>query len=839
MSLFTWINQKVLEKKLKNGDVEAAYELAHFYLSNTMLPDYSKIAIDYLVRAARGNIVKAQHELAEYYIKGEYVQQNIRTAMYWFLRAADNGSTDGWNSLLKIEENLEQKDVFDWYRLFDNQNSRHAYMALGNYYCNGIEGYIQVDYKTASELYLKAFNNGTSADKLPLENISRIGAYFYEKEKDYIMAFYWCKLASELGSDPLSEYYVGKCYFDGTGTKIDFKESVRYFESAMNKGITDSKLYLGQCYMQGFGGVAKDPERALTLFKDIYSSHPEVYNHIGNYYLEKDNMQNAAVVFEKADEAGVATESNDGFYKIALYYDKIQDYKKAIYWLNLSSKGNSEEGFFLMSQYLFYGKHYKKDVEKAIESFYKLADMGYHPALQRMYDLYDKGEDTIKPNKEKAFSMLMKLAEAGDVDAIKNVGNAYMQNDSNLVGQNYELAASWYDKWYKHHQKSGSIEADYLSEVGDYYYNNKKYESANRWFLRAVDRGAKDAYVRLGLIARMNGKADNDKAFKYFSEAANANISTGMAYLAKCYYNGIGVNVDYTLAYKYFSMAAEREDSGGLYGQAFCLLNSIGMKPTNEDSTKAFNLLCKAAEKKCIDAYELLADCYELGIGTEASIDKAIYYWFLRKNNKELIGMIEKKDYHSLYEYLNEKKEDLYYKMILTYFGKGTIEDKDAACEMYVTCFRGTPLKNICGNNATRAVFKYRIAADVIKAGIGYERDGNSERAITYYKAAFKFNPKAGILLARILFDGRECDSLPLLKIMAQWKEKDRIYKKSKSIANYMLGLYYEYFYSKVTKPRTQYTNEYEFPTMRVQNTSLMMQYYMESSEDEAYRRIC
>jgi TPR repeat protein len=832
MGLFTWVNQKALEAKLKNGDINAAYELAHFHLQNS-----SRIGIEYLLKAANGNMVKAQQELAEYYLQGMHVPKDKKTAMYWLLRAADNDSSDAWDNLQKITLKMADKDAYDWYKMSSSQESKHAYVMLGNYHCSGIERYITVDYKAASEFYLKAFNTGVCANDMPLKYISKIGFYFYEKEKNYSKAFYWCKLAADLG-DPQSEYYLARCYFNGTGVKKNCNLAVKYFESSMKKGISDSKLYLGQCYMQGIGGLSKNPEKALGLFKDIEVSHPEVFSHIGSYYLENNNMKNAAIVFEKANSAGVATEINEAFYKLALYYDKVQNYEKAVYWLNLSSKRNSDDGNFLMAQYLFYGKHYKKNQQEAIERLQKLANKGHSPSLLKIYEIYDKGEGVISPDKSKAFNLLKKLAESGNAAAMKNMGDAYMQRDNKLVQQDYQIASGWYDKWFKNPQKKVSINPDYLYEIGEYYYKNKQFKVANKWFLKASEGGRSDAYVKLGLIAEKSGDSNDDIIFKYFSAAAKADISAGMAYLAGCYYSGKGTKVNYPLAYKYFTMAAERDEALGLYGQAFCILNSVGLKPTDKDTAQAFNLLSRAAGKGNKNACELLADCYELGTGTEASLDQAIYYHFLCLSDKSLINMIGSKDYVGAYEHIKDKKEFLYYKMILTHFGKGTVIDRDSVCEMFVNCFKTESLKDISGKNATRPVFKYRIAEDVIKAGIGFEREGNIDKAITYYKAAIRFNPKAGILLARALYDKGECDSLPLLKIISEWEEKDRLYKKSKSIANYMLGLYYEYFYSKVTKPQTQYSSGYKFETTSVQKMGLMKQYYMNSAEDEAYKRI-
>ncbi|TCT16021.1 TPR repeat protein [Natranaerovirga pectinivora] len=1123
MGLGSWIRQISLKSKLKKGNIDAAYELANMYLSDTSLSNNEVTGIEYLIQAAQGNVVKAQSDLAKYYLEGKYVTQNTQIAMQWLLSAADNGSESALNDLKNLVERVDSKIAFQWFEKFAAENSKNAYLILGNYYYRGIEGSVPINYNLASEAYLKAMSIGINTVELPYSNLISIGSYFYYQAKKYEMAVYWCNIAADLG-DLDSKYILGRCYFDGTGVEKDFQQAFLYFKDSAESGIVESKKYLGICYMYGYG-TQKNSTTALQLYNEVSSTYPEVFNYIGQYYIKKKDFTKAVLNYEKADALGIAVENKEEFYNLALYFDEVQNYEKAVHWLNLSSKKDTSEGYYLMARYYFYGRYFQKDQKKAMEMlqnlsiiryepallllynlykngedsiekdkskafsyltslaeldhseaikmlgntymqkdsgvvqqdyeqaakwydkwynhidkkgnisyehleeigqnyweikefksanrwfsraveegsviahnflgkayfegrgmtqnftkaikyfkyaaekgvfeskvylgqcymqglgiasknsdialqlfsevssiypvvynyignyyinnneiataalnyekadaagvaeekngeffnlalyyneiqnyekavhwlslssskdsnygrflsalyqfhgrfvtkdtkmameiFQQLSDEGYEQAFLKLYDIYNSGEEGIEQNKGKAFSIISRLAELGNVEAIKMVGCAYMQKDSNFMHKDYVQAAIWYDKWYNHKLKVGNVDLSHLEEIGEYYYKINEYNTASKWLIRAVEVGSKTAYVNLGNIASREG--DNNKAFEYFSKAAADEVPDGLAYLANCYYIGKGTIIDYSLTYKYFEKAANKGSSIGLYGQAFCLLNNIGVRSTNEDKNKIFTLLSKAVEMNNNNAHELLSNCYELGIGTEVSIDMAIYYLCQYRDDENLLRMVKEKDYVNAYQYVKDREEYLYHKMIFTYFGKGTNRDKDAACEMFVSFYKSKTLRDSCSNHATKSTFKYRIAKDVIEEGIRYERARDYEKAKKYFKAALRFNPQAGIFLARLLFEQGDIDSLPLLDKMSNWEEKDDVYKKCRSIAHNMLGLYYEYFYSKVTNIQTSYTNGFNFKTIDVQNSYLMMEHYMKSVEDEAYKRI-
>ena len=78
------------------------------------------------------------------------------------------------------------------------------------------------------------------------------------------MAFYWySKGAAQNHAKSL--FHLGRCYYKGKGTAVDYKKAVQYYTKAANQGSADGSFGLGKCYMKG-RGVELDMEKAKSLF---------------------------------------------------------------------------------------------------------------------------------------------------------------------------------------------------------------------------------------------------------------------------------------------------------------------------------------------------------------------------------------------------------------------------------------------------------------------------------------------------------------------------------------------------------------------------------------------
>ncbi|MBR2677746.1 MAG: sel1 repeat family protein [Solobacterium sp.] len=96
----------------------------------------------------------------------------------------------------------------------------------------------------------------------------------------------------------------------------------------------------------------------------------------------------------------------------------------------------------------------------------------------------------------------------------------------------------------------------YSSDLGSFYYSRKQFDLAQKYYEMTYDLGEHDIAVCLGYIwyYGRTGTVDYEKAFRYFSEAADLGNSEAKRKLADMYKNGYYVEQDYL---KYRQMIEE------------------------------------------------------------------------------------------------------------------------------------------------------------------------------------------------------------------------------------------------------------------------------------------
>lgn len=150
----------------------------------------------------------------------------------------------------------------------------------------------------------------------------------------------------------------------------------------------------------------------------------------------------------------------------------------------------------------------------------------------------------------------------------------------------------------------------------------------------------------------------SDRAVLYYKKAEELGFEKAKYGIARCYYNGIGVNKDYEKAYKLFSEIME-DDIEAKYYIGLMYYNG---RYVNQDYEKAYNILNELADKNDFYAKKIIAEMYYFGRYVEKDYTKAF----------------------ELYKSLYEERKDDYSLAILTecyYFGRGTEKDYKIARE--------------------------------------------------------------------------------------------------------------------------------------------------------------
>lgn len=136
-----------------------------------------------------------------------------------------------------------------------------------------------------------------------------------------------------------------------------------------------------------------------------------------------------------------------------------------------------------------------------------------------------------------------------------------------------------------------SVEAlqSLLKENGDY-------EKAFSWYSKAANQGYASAQFRLGrcYFHGTGVPKDQTKAFYWYSKAAEQGSAEAQTDLGDCYYYGEGTSKDLIKAAYWYSKAADQGDAGGQYSLGRCYENGEGI---TQDLEKASELYAKAKKQ--------------------------------------------------------------------------------------------------------------------------------------------------------------------------------------------------------------------------------------------------
>ncbi|EXX71851.1 hypothetical protein GLOIN_2v1784613 [Rhizophagus irregularis DAOM 181602=DAOM 197198] len=252
----------------------------------------------------------------------------------------------------------------------------------------------------------------------------------------------------------------------------------------------------------------------------------------------------------------------------------------------------------------------------------------------------------------------------------------------------------------------------------------------------------------LGLLYYFNIGIEEDfnfKAFNLFLKAANENFPIAQVYLAKCYFEGYGTEIDYNLSFNWCKKSVENDSIIGRLNLGYCYKLGIG---TAINKRKAIQLYETAADQENSNAQTNLGIIYEKGEGIKKDLKEAIYWYSKAAENGNKVSQ-----YYlgKCFELGNGIKKDLvkafgYYKMSadqeylnaqfqLGYFyfnGIGTNIDKEKAFNLYkIAAKKG---HNIAQNNLG---FSYEngegTIKDLKKAIYWYSKAAESEYEVAQY----------------------------------------------------------------------------------------------------------
>ena len=366
---------------------------------------------------------------------------------------------------------------------------------------------------------------------------------------------------------------------------------------------------------------------AANYTEDMISEALEAAKWIENGEPEKlpVNAKNWAIV-DKNTFTGYFPEEkyNDLLYRAKKLF--IQDRRREAFPLFkiLSENGNSESMYFMGEYYRFAWAGLEANESLGFEYHHKGADLGNALCKLNCAYEYEKGSTDRENILSKALPKVKILAEAGDVvaqdeygDACHSLGeneeavwwkktsaeNGYWRALTTLVGYlGNDNIKKIYDKIYEDPGEAANI-------YGNRYYNENKFEEAVEWYRKGISNGNDWAMCNLGNMYR-NGKGvpqNNQKAKEWYKKAYDQDGDAAGAaannYGIRCYKDG-----DYEGSSEWFRKGADKGNDWAMYNLADSYCKGEGVA---EDADKAKEWLQKAiachggAEE---DAKKLLAE---------------------------------------------------------------------------------------------------------------------------------------------------------------------------------------------------------------------------------------
>lgn len=142
--------------------------------------------------------------------------------------------------------------------------------------------------------------------------------------------------------------------------------------------------------------------------------------------------------------------------------------------------------------------------EQALADYRKAAEMGHSEAMYKVGQYYTDGKGGVTRNEFDAFNCFLRSAEAGWTGAYEEVASRYALGKGTSIC--FDNALLWYSKMAL---GNDAMIMKYCKN-GDYYYNEKNYPEALKWYQIAAEKGdSKSQYIIGKMYFTGIGSGDN------------------------------------------------------------------------------------------------------------------------------------------------------------------------------------------------------------------------------------------------------------------------------------------------------------------------------------------
>lgn len=383
------------------------------------------------------------------------------------------------------------------------------------------------DYKAAGKAYLQLMDLVKLATPCSSEFVMRMTADGIDTRKPE-----WFKgaLAKAQGGDVNYQYGIGSLYAGGLGVPRDPAAAFRWLERAARSDHGAAQAAIGVAYSKGEGVEADYQESRLWLEKAAVKGYPIAEEGLGWLY------QNGL---------GVPT-----------------DLAKAVELYEVASQLGNPAAKFALAELYAAGDGVKSDTKRAIE-LYRAAAADDHPiALRRLAE--SLFADSTIEDKNEALAFCRRAVNAGDVEAIVDLGLAYEKGWG--VDRDPEKAAELYRKALAQGCKSAELRLEEQNPEVQYQRGvacmegetiPRDFTLAREWFEKASEQGHVDATCRLAELLQngLGGNVDIRRAISLYEKADAGGSASAAVDLGFIYFQGRKARRDLGTARAYYERA--------------------------------------------------------------------------------------------------------------------------------------------------------------------------------------------------------------------------------------------------------------------------------------------
>ncbi|KAI9270679.1 hypothetical protein BDA99DRAFT_534789 [Phascolomyces articulosus] len=565
-------------------------------------------------------------------------QQRKREMMiHWYRKAATKGDAGAqrelgmlYDSGLGVAQNYEQ--AFILFERAAAQKDPRATLMLGSYYQNGLGG-VEPKAQRALELYQQAVQLGASTAyyaaarvyqyqgqyeeafmqyKLAAQDngLAEMSAgkysklmvarytlgYYYDpssnspvviQQLDGItkeMAFQSLHLLATHDEFPPCYYWLANCYYQGNGTDINMEKALEYYLEAANKtDNVDAMVRVAQMFEQGQGMEEPNPIEAFKYYKSsAEEQHPEGEYNMGmaywrGLYAMPINLGEAVVWFTRS-----ATKHPASSWALGQMALENGDQDVAIAWWQKSIRQGHVPSMRSLAKLLL------RTSESEEDSPITQQENAAAAALSGQQVVLSNEAGEPHTSVDQAISLLEEAVRSGDPESLVMLGKIHQKNATLQDQQPQQQQTQNYG--------DDTVDAMIIEEDAEILFQKRQ--------------------------------AQQDLAIRCFEQAADMGHVEAMFLAAQSWHS----QQQFAAALGLYERAAQHNHDLSRVMRARYKIAGLGGIEANPKAGYQELLAC-AQNDNCVDAYNSLGQCHELGLGTEQD-DRCALEWYLRSAEK-------------------------------------------------------------------------------------------------------------------------------------------------------------------------------------------------------------